>query len=176
MACRSPCSSILLRPMMMMMVMVSSLLVWGVGHGMAQPDDYAAPEMDTVESEAVYRILESINSGVPWRALHPNNLCLYGPHGLACEAEKEETKKKTNSNSSNNSSSSSEIHGAATARDRSSPDHHMNHQHKARKISNTSSIATMARAASSNFSATILPDARSTRPCHTPSCPRLNAL
>lgn len=39
------------------------------------------------EAEACYNILEAINAAVPWRALHPDNLCLFGPHGLNCDVD-----------------------------------------------------------------------------------------
>ncbi|KAH7691534.1 Leucine-rich repeat (LRR) protein associated with apoptosis in muscle tissue protein [Dioscorea alata] len=37
------------------------------------------------EEEAVYLALESINPTIPWRTLFPDDLCLYGPHGIVCE-------------------------------------------------------------------------------------------
>ncbi|XP_074561512.1 uncharacterized protein LOC141817782 [Curcuma longa] len=38
-----------------------------------------------VEQEAAYRALESVNPSVPWRSLYPDDLCLFGPHGLVCD-------------------------------------------------------------------------------------------
>ncbi|XP_039122107.1 receptor like protein 29 [Dioscorea cayenensis subsp. rotundata] len=37
------------------------------------------------EQEAVYFALEAINPTIPWRTLFPDDLCLYGPHGIVCE-------------------------------------------------------------------------------------------
>ncbi|KAJ0960666.1 hypothetical protein J5N97_001455 [Dioscorea zingiberensis] len=37
------------------------------------------------EQEAVYLALESINPMLQWRTLYPDDLCLYGPHGVVCE-------------------------------------------------------------------------------------------
>ncbi|MCO5606019.1 hypothetical protein L7F22_060206 [Adiantum nelumboides] len=47
-------------------------------------DDY---EMASDEAEAAYDVLEAINGSVPWRTLHPDNLCLFGPHGLNCDID-----------------------------------------------------------------------------------------
>ncbi|KAH7315265.1 hypothetical protein KP509_21G041800 [Ceratopteris richardii] len=49
-----------------------------------QSGDY---ETDLEEEEAAYDVLEAINTEIPWRILHPHNLCLFGPHGLHCEAD-----------------------------------------------------------------------------------------
>ncbi|KAK4407251.1 hypothetical protein Sango_0306100 [Sesamum angolense] len=43
------------------------------------------PPLDPAEQESVYRILESVNSGIPWRSLFPDDLCSSSPHGVVCE-------------------------------------------------------------------------------------------
>ncbi|KAL0435573.1 UNVERIFIED_CONTAM: hypothetical protein Sradi_0265200 [Sesamum radiatum] len=43
------------------------------------------PPLDAVEQESVYRILESVNSGIPWRSLFPDDLCSSSPHGVVCD-------------------------------------------------------------------------------------------
>ncbi|KZV37770.1 piriformospora indica-insensitive protein 2-like [Dorcoceras hygrometricum] len=43
------------------------------------------PPLDVVEQEAVYRVLESINSGVPWRTIFPDDMCASAPHGVVCD-------------------------------------------------------------------------------------------
>ncbi|KAL8198127.1 hypothetical protein R6Q57_030099 [Mikania cordata] len=42
------------------------------------------PILNTVEQESVYRVLDSLNSGIPWRSLFPDDLCSSGPHGVVC--------------------------------------------------------------------------------------------
>ncbi|XP_075504327.1 uncharacterized protein LOC142541744 [Primulina tabacum] len=42
------------------------------------------PPLDAVEQEAVYRVLESINSGIQWRTLFPDDICASAPHGIVC--------------------------------------------------------------------------------------------
>nr|CAD1820898.1 unnamed protein product [Ananas comosus var. bracteatus] len=44
-----------------------------------------SPRLPAAEQEAAYAALESINSGVDWRFLYPDDLCLSGPHGLLCD-------------------------------------------------------------------------------------------
>ncbi|KAL2470540.1 ROP-interactive CRIB motif-containing protein 7 [Abeliophyllum distichum] len=43
------------------------------------------PALDSAEQEAVYRVLESINSDVPWRTLFPDDFCISAPHGVVCD-------------------------------------------------------------------------------------------
>ncbi|PHT29655.1 hypothetical protein CQW23_30747 [Capsicum baccatum] len=38
-----------------------------------------------VEQEALYNVLESINSDVSWRSLFPDDLCSSSPHGVLCD-------------------------------------------------------------------------------------------
>ncbi|KAL4558648.1 hypothetical protein LXL04_036849 [Taraxacum kok-saghyz] len=42
------------------------------------------PFLNSVEQESVYRVLESLNSDVPWRSLFPDDLCSSAPHGVVC--------------------------------------------------------------------------------------------
>ncbi|MCE5166677.1 hypothetical protein HAX54_023950 [Datura stramonium] len=41
--------------------------------------------LNLVEQEAVYNVLESINSDVPWRSLFPDDLCSSSAHGVLCD-------------------------------------------------------------------------------------------
>ncbi|XP_055811792.1 piriformospora indica-insensitive protein 2 isoform X1 [Solanum dulcamara] len=41
--------------------------------------------LNMVEQEAVYNVLESINSDVSWRSLFPDDLCSSSPHGVLCD-------------------------------------------------------------------------------------------
>ncbi|KAL0304997.1 UNVERIFIED_CONTAM: hypothetical protein Sangu_3059500 [Sesamum angustifolium] len=43
------------------------------------------PPLDPAEQESVYRILESVNSGIPWRSLFLDDLCSSSPHGVVCD-------------------------------------------------------------------------------------------
>ncbi|GFP82935.1 piriformospora indica-insensitive protein 2 [Phtheirospermum japonicum] len=43
------------------------------------------PPLDPAEQESVYRILESINPGISWRSLFPDDLCTSAPHGIVCD-------------------------------------------------------------------------------------------
>ncbi|XP_059297809.1 piriformospora indica-insensitive protein 2-like [Lycium ferocissimum] len=43
------------------------------------------PVLNMVEQEAVYNVLESINSDIPWRSLYPDDLCSSSPHGILCD-------------------------------------------------------------------------------------------
>ncbi|XP_073136014.1 uncharacterized protein [Henckelia pumila] len=43
------------------------------------------PPLGSAEQEAVYRVLESINSGIPWRTLFPDDMCASAPHGVVCD-------------------------------------------------------------------------------------------
>ncbi|KAK8934417.1 hypothetical protein KSP39_PZI014892 [Platanthera zijinensis] len=45
----------------------------------------AAGGLLLAEQEAAYLALESINSGVEWRVLYPDDMCLAGPHGVVCD-------------------------------------------------------------------------------------------
>ncbi|KAI3806084.1 hypothetical protein L1987_21976 [Smallanthus sonchifolius] len=42
------------------------------------------PVLNSVEQESVYRVLESLNSDIPWRTLFPDDLCSSAPHGVVC--------------------------------------------------------------------------------------------
>ncbi|KAL2556917.1 ROP-interactive CRIB motif-containing protein 7 [Forsythia ovata] len=41
--------------------------------------------LDSSEQESVYRVLDSINSDIPWRTLFPDDLCISAPHGVVCD-------------------------------------------------------------------------------------------
>ncbi|KAL3517717.1 hypothetical protein ACH5RR_020306 [Cinchona calisaya] len=43
------------------------------------------PPLNAAEQEAVYRVLDSINSEVPWRSVFPDDLCSSAPHGIVCD-------------------------------------------------------------------------------------------
>ncbi|KAL4588037.1 hypothetical protein LXL04_000915 [Taraxacum kok-saghyz] len=43
------------------------------------------PILNSVEQESVYRVLESLNTDVLWRALFPDDLCYSAPHGVVCD-------------------------------------------------------------------------------------------
>ncbi|KAL3644985.1 hypothetical protein CASFOL_010165 [Castilleja foliolosa] len=43
-----------------------------------------SPPLDPAEQESIYRILESINPGISWRSLFPDDLCTSAPHGVVC--------------------------------------------------------------------------------------------
>lgn len=43
------------------------------------------PPLNSVEQESVYRVLESVNSDVPWRSLFSEDLCASPPHGVVCD-------------------------------------------------------------------------------------------
>ncbi|KAH6754991.1 ROP-interactive CRIB motif-containing protein 7 [Perilla frutescens var. hirtella] len=43
------------------------------------------PPLDPAEQEAVYRIMESVNSDIPWRTLFPDDICSSAPHGVVCD-------------------------------------------------------------------------------------------
>ncbi|KAI3449800.1 hypothetical protein Pfo_006465 [Paulownia fortunei] len=43
------------------------------------------PPLNPAEQESVYRLLESINSDIPWRSLFPDDLCSSAPHGVVCD-------------------------------------------------------------------------------------------
>ncbi|XP_076906062.1 uncharacterized protein LOC143562020 [Bidens hawaiensis] len=42
------------------------------------------PSLNSVEQESLYRVLESLNSDIPWRTLFPDDLCSSAPHGVVC--------------------------------------------------------------------------------------------
>ncbi|KAJ4968888.1 hypothetical protein NE237_015589 [Protea cynaroides] len=37
------------------------------------------------EQESLYQVLDSINSGIDWRSLFPDDLCNSAPHGIVCD-------------------------------------------------------------------------------------------
>ncbi|XVE72900.1 hypothetical protein DITRI_Ditri11bG0075300 [Diplodiscus trichospermus] len=43
------------------------------------------PVLNSAEQDSVYQVLSSINSGIPWRTLFPDDLCSYPPHGVVCD-------------------------------------------------------------------------------------------
>ncbi|PON81772.1 Leucine-rich repeat, typical subtype [Trema orientale] len=43
------------------------------------------PLLDSAEQESVYRVLDSINSDIPWRSQFADDLCTYAPNGVVCE-------------------------------------------------------------------------------------------
>ncbi|KAG8389187.1 hypothetical protein BUALT_Bualt02G0202900 [Buddleja alternifolia] len=43
------------------------------------------PPLNSAEQESVYRVLESVNSDIPWRSLFPDDLCSSAPHGVVCD-------------------------------------------------------------------------------------------
>ncbi|KAG6434549.1 hypothetical protein SASPL_106187 [Salvia splendens] len=45
----------------------------------------AQSPLNPEEQEAVYRILDSVSPGTPWRSLFPDDLCSSAPHGVACD-------------------------------------------------------------------------------------------
>ncbi|KAJ8899409.1 hypothetical protein K2173_018383 [Erythroxylum novogranatense] len=49
------------------------------------------PLLDSAEQNAVFEVLNSINSAVSWRSLFPDDLCLSAPHGVVCEYFTEHT-------------------------------------------------------------------------------------
>ncbi|KAK9067533.1 hypothetical protein SSX86_011644 [Deinandra increscens subsp. villosa] len=57
---------------------ISYLLITQLGIANSQP------VLNSVEQESVYRVLESLNSDVPWRSLFPDDLCSSAPHGVVC--------------------------------------------------------------------------------------------
>lgn len=51
-------------------------------------DDYdASPQLalDPSEQEAVYRVLDSVNSAISWRTIFPDDLCASPPDGVVCD-------------------------------------------------------------------------------------------
>ncbi|KAM0028309.1 putative leucine-rich repeat domain superfamily [Helianthus debilis subsp. tardiflorus] len=42
------------------------------------------PFLNSVEQDSVYRVLDSLNSAIPWRSLFPDDLCSSAPHGVVC--------------------------------------------------------------------------------------------
>lgn len=46
---------------------------------------FSQPPLGVAEQEAVYRVLESINSAIPWRILFPDDMCASAPHGVVCD-------------------------------------------------------------------------------------------
>ncbi|KAL1546609.1 piriformospora indica-insensitive protein 2-like [Salvia divinorum] len=45
----------------------------------------AQSPLNPAEQEAVYRILDSVSPGTPWRSIFPDDLCSSAPHGVACD-------------------------------------------------------------------------------------------
>ncbi|KAJ7977215.1 Leucine-rich repeat receptor-like protein kinase family protein [Quillaja saponaria] len=43
------------------------------------------PVLDLAEQESVYKVLDTINSAIPWRSLFPDDLCISAPHGVVCD-------------------------------------------------------------------------------------------
>lgn len=43
------------------------------------------PVLNSAEQRAVYSVLESINSNIPWRSLFTDDLCSSAPHGVVCD-------------------------------------------------------------------------------------------
>ncbi|KAL1539649.1 piriformospora indica-insensitive protein 2-like [Salvia divinorum] len=41
--------------------------------------------LNPAEQDALYRILDSVSPGTPWRHLFPDDLCSSAPHGVACD-------------------------------------------------------------------------------------------
>ncbi|ESQ54391.1 hypothetical protein EUTSA_v10027034mg [Eutrema salsugineum] len=53
-----------------------------------QNDDEDAPPqlaLDRSEQEAVYRVLDSVNSAISWRTIFPDDLCASPPDGVVCD-------------------------------------------------------------------------------------------
>ncbi|KAF8114475.1 hypothetical protein N665_0036s0010 [Sinapis alba] len=48
-------------------------------------NDDASPQLPPSEQEAVYRVLNSINSAIPWRTIFPDDLCASPPDGVVCD-------------------------------------------------------------------------------------------
>jgi len=51
------------------------------------------PTLDSREQEAVYKVLEAINSDIDWRGLFSDNLCTGGPHGVICDLDAHHSKR-----------------------------------------------------------------------------------
>lgn len=43
------------------------------------------PPLNSAQQESVYRVLESVNSDIPWRSLFSEDLCSSPPHGVVCD-------------------------------------------------------------------------------------------
>ncbi|KAG7541132.1 hypothetical protein ISN45_Aa07g012620 [Arabidopsis thaliana x Arabidopsis arenosa] len=50
-------------------------------------DDDASPQLalDPSEQEAVYRVLDSVNSAISWRTIFPDDICASPPDGVVCD-------------------------------------------------------------------------------------------
>ncbi|XP_010433203.1 PREDICTED: piriformospora indica-insensitive protein 2-like [Camelina sativa] len=50
-------------------------------------DDSSSPQLalDPSEQEAVYRVLDSVNSAISWRTIFPDDLCASPPDGVVCD-------------------------------------------------------------------------------------------
>ncbi|EXB53497.1 hypothetical protein L484_005927 [Morus notabilis] len=66
-------------PLFLAIIILSNVVV-------SHQQDYAAviPALNSAEQEATYRVLDSINSGIPWRSVFPGDLCSSAPHGVVC--------------------------------------------------------------------------------------------
>ncbi|KAG2244118.1 hypothetical protein Bca4012_022877 [Brassica carinata] len=47
--------------------------------------DAPPPQLPPSEQEAVYRVLNSVNSAIPWRTVFPDDLCASPPDGVVCD-------------------------------------------------------------------------------------------
>ncbi|GAU50215.1 hypothetical protein TSUD_29010 [Trifolium subterraneum] len=43
------------------------------------------PSIDQLEQKAIYQVLDSLNSNIPWSTLYPNDLCRSPPPGVVCD-------------------------------------------------------------------------------------------
>lgn len=50
-----------------------------------QSDDEPQLALDPSEQEAVYRVLDSVNSAILWRTIFPDDLCASPPDGVVCD-------------------------------------------------------------------------------------------
>ncbi|XP_010540906.1 PREDICTED: piriformospora indica-insensitive protein 2 [Tarenaya hassleriana] len=50
-----------------------------------QQDSTPPLALDPSEQEALYRVLESVNSAIPWRTIFPDDLCSSAPDGVVCD-------------------------------------------------------------------------------------------
>lgn len=60
-------------------------LVLTAEHSHSQQETTEMPTLDPAEQESLYRVLDSVNSAVPWRSIFPDDLCASGPHGIVCD-------------------------------------------------------------------------------------------
>ncbi|XP_075100358.1 uncharacterized protein LOC107789356 [Nicotiana tabacum] len=64
------------------LLVLNSCFVWAF---MTSTLVFSQPALNMVEQESVYKVLESINSEIPWRSLFPDDLCSSSPHGVVCD-------------------------------------------------------------------------------------------